>query len=110
VWLFFSTSAASMTNFFNISASAYGSSKAAAKFIVNAAHAENEETGLVAVALSPGWVQTDMGNTSAKANGLESAPVTLDQSVDRILKVIRTVTRQDKAQFLDFSNASAIDW
>lgn len=32
------------------------------------------------------WVQTDMGNAGAAVAGLESAPVTIDDSVKGILK------------------------
>lgn len=104
----FSASVASMTHFFNLNAAAYGSSKAAVNFIVNAAHAENEESKLAAVAVNPGWVQTDMGNVGAKANGLGSAPVTLTRSVEEIIRIVQTVDRQNKAQFLDYSNATTV--
>jgi hypothetical protein len=35
------------------------------------------------------WVQTDMGRGAASAVGMEDAPVTLDQSVDGLTKVVR---------------------
>lgn len=34
------------------------------------------------------WVQTDMGTAGAKANGMEDAPVTLQDSVRGILEQV----------------------
>ena len=35
------------------------------------------------------WVQTDMGNTGAVANGLEAAPVTIQDSINGLLGKVR---------------------
>ena len=34
------------------------------------------------------WVQTEMGNTGAKAFGLESAPDTLEASISGLVKLV----------------------
>ena len=86
----------------------YGSSKAAMNYIVKKMHHENDD--LVAFAVHPGlvlliqsisftlhpliksrWVQTDSGNGFAKAQGLEQAPDSVQQSVDFILSKVRQV-------------------
>jgi norsolorinic acid ketoreductase len=69
-----------------ILAAAYGTSKAAVNFLTKQLHCENE--WLVSIALSPGWVQTDMGNATAKLKGMGEAPMTLEQSVSGLLKVV----------------------
>jgi len=75
---------------FNVSA--YGSSKAAANFIAKKIHEENKF--LISFPLHPGWVQTDMGNKGAKANGLEQAPTSLEDSIAGLLKQIDAATRE----------------
>uniref|UniRef100_L2G4V6 Aflatoxin biosynthesis ketoreductase nor-1 n=1 Tax=Colletotrichum fructicola (strain Nara gc5) TaxID=1213859 RepID=L2G4V6_COLFN len=58
---------------------AYGPSKAALNHITKSLHAQHKN--LVAVALHPGWVQTDMGNYAANAwNYAAGPPDTIDSS------------------------------
>ncbi|KAF4976732.1 hypothetical protein FZEAL_6647 [Fusarium zealandicum] len=72
---------------------AYGPSKAALNWLTRALHCQNE--GLVAVALHPGWVQTRMGEFSAREWGFPGAPPeTIDGSVQGILEVIDGATRE----------------
>jgi norsolorinic acid ketoreductase len=80
---YISTIAASFRAFLNFSGSAYGSSKATANYLVKALDTENPS--LVTLAISLGWVATDMGNTGAVAHGLLQAPVSVEDSVMRIL-------------------------
>jgi len=47
-----------------------------------------EEEKPNAFVLSPGWVQTDLGNAGAKAFGFEEAPVTLEESCNAMVKLI----------------------
>ncbi|MCJ1281902.1 hypothetical protein MMC26_001225 [Xylographa opegraphella] len=65
---------------------AYGASKAAANFIVLKIH--NEHPQLTVFPLHPGWVQTDMGNAGARANGLTEAPVVLKDSIDGMVTLV----------------------
>jgi len=79
----------------------YGGSKALVNYIVLKIHYENE--GLIAFPVHPGWVQTDMGNEGAVANGLEKAPVTVDDSVSGILKLVDSAERATTSgKFLGF--------
>jgi norsolorinic acid ketoreductase len=41
------------------------------------------------------WVQTDMGNSGAVANGLTEAPTTIQESVDGIIDKIDNATREE---------------
>ena len=64
----------------------YGVSKTALNYLTRKIHFENE--WLTAVALSPGWVQTDMGQLAADAVGMEAAPLKLEDSVKGLLQVV----------------------
>lgn len=77
-----------------IPATAYGASKAAVNYVTKKIHQEHEKDGLIAFPLHPGWVQTDMGNAGAKANGLDKAPVTIKDSIKEQLKIIDEATRE----------------
>ena len=85
----------------------YGPSKAALNWLVKKIHLENED--LVAFPIHPGyafpsrgyrietltgtfwhsWVQTEMGNESARGFGLEKADITLEESINGLVKVVR---------------------
>ncbi|KKK21127.1 hypothetical protein AOCH_002931 [Aspergillus ochraceoroseus] len=51
-----------------------------------------EEPWLTAFPVDPGWVQTDLGNRGAEEFGLEKAAITIDESVQGLLKLIDTST------------------
>jgi len=71
-------------------------------------HVEND--WLTAVALQPGWVQTDMGKFAAKAVGMEVAPMKLEDSVKGYLKVVDAASREKYAgEFLD-SEEKTVLW
>ncbi|KAJ7035282.1 hypothetical protein C8F04DRAFT_1259093 [Mycena alexandri] len=92
IFAYISTGGASMGRYLNLHAPAYGSSKAAANFIVKALDADHPS--LIAMAISPGWVATDMGNHGATANGMPQAPVTLDDSVKGVMSRIDGATKE----------------
>ncbi|KAE9381036.1 NAD(P)-binding protein [Stipitochalara longipes BDJ] len=71
---------------------AYGMSKVAINYMVRKIHFENPE--LTAFVISPGWVQTEMGNMGASAAGMEKAPVTLEESITGMLSKIDHATRE----------------
>ena len=69
----------------------YGASKAAINFIVQRIHIE--QPTITAVPIHPGWVQTEMGNAGAVVAGLKEAPVTVEQSVTGIVRLVDTADR-----------------
>ncbi|KAM5350421.1 hypothetical protein ACJ41O_006926 [Fusarium nematophilum] len=86
------TSSVGCITFQEVPGGAYGPSKAALNWITRALHIQNE--GLVAVALHPGWVQTRLGEFSAKEWGYPGAPPeTIEGSVNGMLEVIDGATR-----------------
>lgn len=53
-----------------------------------------EDEWLNTFVLDPGFVQTDLGNTAAQSFGMEEAPTTVDESVDGLLQVLTTATKE----------------
>lgn len=91
-----------------VPAMAYGTSKAALNYIIRKLHFENES--LIAFPISPGWVQTDMGNAGALASGMEQAPLTLQESVDGILSRVDKATRESMGGTFQSFDGTTIDW
>jgi NAD(P)-dependent dehydrogenase (short-subunit alcohol dehydrogenase family) len=79
----------------------YATSKAALNLLAKALAATLAHRGIIIVALSPGWVRTDMGG--------ESAPLSPEASVRGLRKVIAGLGRQDSGKFLSH-DGSAIPW
>jgi len=77
---------------------AYGISKAAANYLVVKLHHENPS--LISIAFNPGWVQTDMGNFGAKTVGMESAPLTTEQSITALVKNFDDATIEQSGTFI----------
>ncbi|OHE91572.1 short-chain dehydrogenase [Colletotrichum orchidophilum] len=82
--------------------SAYGSSKAAVNFLVRRIGSENER--LIALALHPGWMQTEMGNAAAVRFGKKEAPVEVAGAVNSILIEIDQATRESAAAFRTYDH------
>lgn len=79
----------------------YSTSKAALNLLARGLAAGLAPRGLIVVALSPGWVNTDMGG--------QSAPLTPQASVQGLRKVIARLRREDSGKFLSY-DGSSIPW
>ncbi|CAD6583859.1 MAG: hypothetical protein TREMPRED_003670 [Tremellales sp. Tagirdzhanova-0007] len=71
---------------------AYGITKSSMNYLARYAHFEHPE--LVIFSLSPGWVQTEMGNLGARVSGREKAPITVEESVSGMTRVIDSASRE----------------
>jgi len=87
---------------------AYGASKAAMNYLVRKLHHEIPEFTIFAI--HPGWVQTDMGNGGAVANGMEEAPVTLNDSVAGMVSKIDGATREKTSGTFQSFDSEFIGW
>lgn len=70
---------------------AYGPSKTVLAWYGVRLHAEEE--WLSTFVIDPGWAQTEMGNGAAEHFGYSSAPVTEEDSVNGIFKIVTAGTR-----------------
>ena len=77
---------------------AYGMSKAALNMLTRHLAAELAGQGTIVVAMSPGWVATDMGGPSAA--------LTPAESVQGILHVVGALTPARSGMFLDHTGAT----
>jgi len=79
----------------------YSTSKAALNMLVKGLAATLKPKGIVVVALSPGWVRTDMGG--------EQAPLSPETSVGGLRRVINALGEKDSGRFLSY-DGSEIPW
>lgn len=86
---------------------AYGISKAAANYLVRKVAFENPK--VVAMAFNPGWVQTEMGTTAALGVGLMEAPMTLEESVEGLVRLIDGASLEKTGTFTGV-DGEAIPW
>ncbi|OBS25183.1 hypothetical protein FPOA_05718 [Fusarium poae] len=95
--------------FQEVVAGAYGPSKAALNWLTQAMHMQNE--GLVAFALHPGFVSTEMGDSAATEWGF---PLTMLESVERsvegILEVIDDATREKTSGKFITNKGQELPW
>ncbi|KAH7125107.1 hypothetical protein B0J11DRAFT_527579 [Dendryphion nanum] len=87
------SSAGFITNQLPIPNAAYGPSKAMLHWLTVRINAE--EDWLNAYVLSPGWVQTELGNAGAVFFGLEQAHVTVEDSCNGMVEIIAKSTKKD---------------
>jgi NAD(P)-dependent dehydrogenase (short-subunit alcohol dehydrogenase family) len=79
----------------------YATSKAALNLLARGLAATLEARGVLVVALSPGWVKTDMGG--------QGASLTPEVSVRGLRKVLGGLRREDSGKFLSY-DGSQIPW
>jgi NAD(P)-dependent dehydrogenase (short-subunit alcohol dehydrogenase family) len=79
----------------------YATSKAALNMLAKGLAATLAGRGIKVVALSPGWVRTDMGG--------ESAPLSPAVSVQGLRRVVAGLRAEDSGKFLSY-DGSAIPW
>jgi NAD(P)-dependent dehydrogenase (short-subunit alcohol dehydrogenase family) len=79
----------------------YATSKAALNMLVKGFAATLAHRSIIVVALSPGWVRTDMGGAQA--------PLSPETSVQGLRKVIGKLAREDSGRFLSHDGAE-IRW
>jgi norsolorinic acid ketoreductase len=97
---YISSGLGSIGGYIDLAATAYGVSKAAANYLVKALDVENPS--LITLAISPGWVATDMGNHGAVSSGMPQAPVTLEDSIAGTLSRVDAVTKETSGRFWNF--------
>lgn len=79
----------------------YSSSKAAANMVVKYLSLDLKEQGIATAAISPGWVQTDMGGSEA--------PLLPPESIAGMLKVLDQVTLSNTGQYWHY-DGSPLTW
>jgi NAD(P)-dependent dehydrogenase (short-subunit alcohol dehydrogenase family) len=72
----------------------YAASKAALNQFMRSLAGDAAANGMITIVMSPGWVQTDMGGAGA--------PITPEQSVGGMLKVIDGLTATDNSTFKEW--------
>ncbi|XP_053808827.1 C-factor-like isoform X1 [Vidua chalybeata] len=82
----------------------YRCSKAALNMLSRCQSLAYKEHGILCIALHPGWVQTDMGSSAG-----HTPPVTVDDSVQGMLKVLSSLSEKDTGAFLDWEG-NVIPW
>nr|XP_021396741.1 uncharacterized protein LOC110476260 [Lonchura striata domestica] len=82
----------------------YRCSKAALNMLSRCQSLAYKEHGILCVALHPGWVQTDLGSCAGHA-----PPVTVDDSVQGMLKVLSSLSEKDTGAFLDWEG-NVLPW
>ncbi|XP_059713674.1 C-signal-like [Haemorhous mexicanus] len=82
----------------------YRCSKAALNMLSKCQSLAYKEHGILCVALHPGWVQTDMGRS-----GGDAPPVTVDDSVQGMLKVLSSLSEKNTGAYLDWEG-NVIPW
>ncbi|XP_068267483.1 C-signal-like [Nyctibius grandis] len=82
----------------------YRCSKAALNMLTKCQSLGYREHGVLCVALHPGWVQTDMGGSAG-----HTPPVTVEDSVRGMLKVLSSLSEKDTGTFLDWEG-KVVPW
>ncbi|XP_054056380.1 C-factor-like [Rissa tridactyla] len=82
----------------------YRCSKAALNMLTKCQSLGYREHSILCVALHPGWVQTDMGSSAGR-----TPPLTVEASVQGMLKVLSCLSEKDTGTFLDWEG-KVVPW
>ncbi|KAM6252991.1 C-signal-like [Porphyrio hochstetteri] len=82
----------------------YRCSKAALNMLTKCQSLGYQQHGVLCVALHPGWVQTDMGGA-----GSSKPPLTVDESVQGMLKVLSSLSAKETGSFLNWEG-KVVPW
>ncbi|XP_026712501.1 uncharacterized protein LOC113484359 [Athene cunicularia] len=82
----------------------YRCSKAALNMLTKCQSLGYRQHGVLCVALHPGWVQTNMGGTAS-----QKPPVTVEESVGGMLKVLSSLSEKETGTFLDWKG-KVVPW
>jgi norsolorinic acid ketoreductase len=109
IFAFISSIAGSMGQHLPIQSSPYGSSKAAANFFIKSLHYENPM--LIAMAIHPGFVMTEMGMDCATAIGIPKPPQDIDEAMAGVMSRIDGATREASGgRFWNFKVTRGNPW
>lgn len=109
--IFISSSMGSIGGMEPMSGGAYGPSKAALNHIARSLHLQMAASGLVSVALHPGWVKTAMGEFVAKEWGYAPGPPhTLEDSVRDVVKTVDEATRENASGKFLIHSGGEMPW
>uniref|UniRef100_A0A2M4BXT0 Putative short-chain dehydrogenase n=2 Tax=Anopheles marajoara TaxID=58244 RepID=A0A2M4BXT0_9DIPT len=79
----------------------YRTSKSALNAATKSMSIDLQGNGIMAIALHPGWVKTDMGGPKA--------PLAVDESCDAIVKTLLALNQSHNGQFLQY-DGTALPW
>ena len=79
----------------------YRSSKTALNQVVKSLSVDLKPMGITVISLHPGWVKTDMGGPNA--------PVSIDESIKGMMKVINMTDIRNTGTFLNF-DGQGLPW
>jgi len=88
--------------------SAYGQSKAAVNYMVSKLHYEHPE--LIILAISPGWLDTDMGRQGGIWGGSKGTPLKVSDTNLGIIKVIDECTKDNYSGRQVGWRGNVMDW
>jgi NAD(P)-dependent dehydrogenase (short-subunit alcohol dehydrogenase family) len=108
LWVTIGSSSAFLTNFLPMKNAAYAPTKLVGHWLTKAMHIE--EPWLTAFPIEPGWVQTDLGNRGADAFGYPQAAVTVEDSVNGMVKVLDAATRETHGGKLWSYTGNVVEW
>ncbi|KAI1189316.1 hypothetical protein F5B17DRAFT_212488 [Nemania serpens] len=91
-----------------VPSSAYGASKSMLFWYGIRINAEEE--WLNTFVIDPGWVQTEMGNSAAREWGLKEATLPVDETMDSVVDMLRTTTKEKHGGKAVLYTGEVQDW